>query len=197
MGKSNRLYAWETALLLALSLTMLTGVFAQSRQTALSGKVIRLHVIAESDSEADQAVKLEVRDAVLERLAPELAGVSDPTVAAGKIAAVLPELEKIARTVSGGEAHAMLSREPYPTREYEDFALPAGMYSSLRIVLGEGEGHNWWCVVYPPLCTASVSEAVETGALAEKDVKLITEDGTGYVIRFRLIEWWENILGKM
>ena len=195
MHKNDRLRPWETALLAAVCVTLLTGVWAQGRQSALAGKIVRLHVIAASDSAADQRVKLEVRDALLAYLTPRLEAASGAQDAAAVIAASAPELKKIAETVSGGSAHVELGRETYPTREYETFSLPAGGYTSLRVTLGAGGGRNWWCVVYPPLCTAGVETAQEA-ALSYDDIKLITGDGGGYVLRFRLLEWWGSLAGR-
>ena len=195
MHKNDRLRPWETALLAAVCVTLLTGVWAQGRQSALADKVVRLHVIAASDSAADQRVKLEVRDALLAYLSPRLEAAPGARDAAAVIAASAPELKKIAETVSGGSARVELGRETYPTREYETFSLPAGEYTSLRVTLGAGGGRNWWCVVYPPLCTAGVETAQEA-LLSEDDIKLITEDGGGYVLRFRLLEWWGSLTGR-
>ena len=195
MHKNDRLRPWETALLAAVCVTLLTGVWAQGRQSALADKVVRLHVIAASDSAEDQRVKLEVRDALLAYLTPRLEAASGAQDAAAVIAASAPELKKIAETVSGGSAHVELGRETYPTREYETFSLPAGGYTSLRVTLGAGGGRNWWCVVYPPLCTAGVETAQEA-ALSDDDIKLITGDGGGYVLRFRLLEWWGSLTGR-
>ena len=195
MHKNDRLRPWETALLAAVCVTLLTGVWAQGRQSALADKGVRLHVIAASDSAADQRVKLEVRDALLAYLSPRLEAASGARDAAAVIAASAPELKKIAETVSGGSARVELGRETYPTREYETFSLPAGGYTSLRVTLGAGGGRNWWCVVYPPLCTAGVETAQEA-ALSDDDIKLITGDGGGYILRFRLLEWWGSLTGK-
>ena len=184
------MYPWEAALLLSLCAVLLSGLWAQGRQRALSDKVVRLHVIAASDSETDQAVKLQVRDAVLQQVTPLLEGAADRSEAVALLQQALGSLEEIAGEISGTEATATLGRENYPTREYDSFSLPAGEYTSLRIVLGEGKGRNWWCVVYPPLCLSGPEEVQETAALSEDDVKLITEDGEGYVFRFRLMEWW-------
>jgi len=189
----NRLYIWETAALLALCAALLTGTWARGRQSALAGKLVRLHVIAASDSQSDQATKLRVRDAVLQRAAAALEGAEDAAEAQARLRALLPELEKTAERVSGGKARAELGREYYPTREYASFSLPAGTYTSLRVTLGEGRGRNWWCVVYPPLCTASVEEARETAALNEDDAAILTEDGEGYVLKFKLLEWWGEL----
>lgn len=196
MQYKNRLRPWETALLAALCLTLLTGVWAQGRQRALSDRVVRLHVIAASDSAEDQCVKLAVRDALLAYLTPRLEAATGAQDAAAVIADASPELEAIAWRVSGERVRIELGRERYPTREYETFSLPAGVYTSLRVTLGAGGGRNWWCVVYPPLCTAGVDTAQETAALSADDVKLITEDGDGYVLRFRLLEWWGSLTAK-
>ena len=144
MRKNNRLQPWETALLAAVCVTLLTGVWAQGRQSALADKVVRLHVIAASDSAEDQRVKLEVRDALLAYLTPRLEAAPGARDAAAVIAASAPELKKIAETVSGGSARVELGRETYPTREYETFSLPAGGYTSLRITLGTGGA---WCIL--------------------------------------------------
>lgn len=196
MQYKNRLRPWETALLAALCLTLLIGVWAQGRQRALSDKVVRLHVIAASDSAEDQRVKLAVRDALLAYLTPRLEAATGAQDAAAVIADASPELEAIAWRVSGERVRIELGRERYPTREYETFSLPAGVYTSLRVTLGAGGGRNWWCVVYPPLCTAGVDTAQETAALSADDIKLITEDGDGYVLRFRLLEWWGSLTAK-
>ena len=196
MHKNDRLRPWETALLAAVCVTLLTGVWAQGRQNALAGKIVRLHVIAASDSAEDQRVKLEVRDALLAYLTPRFEAAPGARDAAAVIAASAPELKKIAETVSGGSAHVELGRETYPTREYEPFSLPAGGYTSLRVTLGAGSGQNWWCVVYPPLCTSGVETAQEAAVLSDDDIKLITGDGGGYVLRFRLLEWWGSLTGR-
>ena len=91
-----------------------------------------------------------------------------------------------------------LGPEHYPTRDYGTFALPAGVYTSLRVTLGAGAGHNWWCVIFPPLCAqaAGLSEqAVQ--ALSDDDVRLVTESDGGYVVRFRLLELWDALVQRL
>ncbi len=92
-----------------------------------------------------------------------------------------------------------LGAENYPTRRYDDFALPAGTYESLRVTLGEGEGHNWWCVVFPPLCleAAQVSAGEAVGGLTEDDLQLITESDGGFELRFRLLELWGELMERL
>lgn len=88
----------------------------------------------------------------------------------------------------------------FPTKEYTDFALPAGTYRSLQVILGQGQGHNWWCVVYPPLCLSSVSEeSVATsasGVLSEDQISLISGQDGEYVLRFKVLEWWDSLVQK-
>ena len=167
---------------------------------ALSGKLIRLHVLAASDSEADQQMKLRVRDSVLELAAPALRACETRSEAASVLMPLLPEIEAAAertlRSLGSGESvTAQLSEERYPIREYETFALPAGSYESLRVRIGSGEGHNWWCVVFPPLC---LSAAEEDGAADEAweafspgEQRLIS--GPGRIIRFKALEWWQRL----
>lgn len=201
--KNEHLKNWEISLLLALCVTLCASCWAGGRSAAIAGSLVRLHVIADSDDEYEQALKLRVRDSVLECLTPLLAGAEDAGEARDIIARSLPEVRRAAEGAAEGRAVAVeLSREGYPTREYGAVTLPAGVYDSLRVTLGAGEGRNWWCVVYPPLCTAAACELEETArssGLTADDVSLMTGDGTGYVLRFRSLELWERLrqwLGK-
>ena len=193
---SKRLLANCT--LLSLSSLLLLATWAQSRQEALSGKLIRLHVLAESDSEEDQAKKLCARDAVLALLTPELEGVKSREEAETVIRRLTPAIRLAAEKAAGTQAAVQLSREYYPTRRYGTFSLPAGQYFSLRVTLGQGLGHNWWCVVYPPLCAQSAQESLAGAAiLSEEDARLLAEDGESYVFRFRLLELWGELREKL
>ena len=203
---SSKLRIWEAALLLAFGITLTAGVWANASEAALAGRVLRLHVVANSDSEGDQARKLLVRDAVLARASQLLEGVDDRQEAEAILAPHLDELaqagaEALARTGSHDQVSAALTGQWFPTKEYDGFALPAGQYRALQVTIGAGEGRNWWCVVFPPLCLASVSEqSVETaaeGVLSEDQVALITGRDGGYVLKFRLIEWWQELTGSI
>ena len=193
----HHLRAWEAAALLTLSLALCLGCWAQGRQERLRGEVVRLHVIAVSDEAEEQALKLRVRDAVLEYLEPELAGIESAAGAREKLAALLPEIRAAALAASEGRSVTVtLGRENYPTRRYESFALPAGSYDSLRVVLGEGKGRNWWCVVFPPLClSASGAERVQSVMSAE-DFALVSEE-EGYELRFRILELWGELCARL
>ena len=193
--KREVLKIWEVSLLIALSAALCLGTWAQARQSALSGKLLRLHVIAASDEEAEQALKLRVRDAVLEYLSPRLIGAADSSQAQTIIRQELEGIRLVAESAAQGRSVTVaLGKERYPTKHYEGFTLPAGKYESLRITLGQGQGHNWWCIVFPPVClSASQSDTVEQ-QLGEEDFRLISE-GDGYALRFRALELWGELIG--
>ena len=198
---------WELALLLGLCAAMLWGAWSMQRQDALAQKMIRLHVIANSDSDADQALKLEVRDRVLDFTTTVLQRSADMEDAQVRLREELTRIEDIAQREIAAQGYdypvtAQLASAEFPLKEYDGFSLPAGEYMALRLVIGEGAGQNWWCVVYPPLCTAAATDmsrtAIQAG-LTDDDVSLITEEDAGYVLKFRSLELWEQLrqwLGK-
>lgn len=189
---------WERALLFGVGAALLMGTWLTGQQKALAEQMVRLHVVANSDSEADQAVKLRVRDAVLAQAAPWLAEAESREEALEILSAHLPELARIGAETAGEGVKVTASIEEnawFPTKEYEDFALPAGKYTALRITLGEGKGHNWWCVVFPPLCLGSVGETVaeRAGNFSENQVRLITGESEGYVVKFKAMELLDEL----
>ena len=196
-SKKKSLRAWEIAALMALSLTLCAGTWAQSRQQSISSALVRLHVIAVSDAAEEQEIKLEVRDAVLDYLTPVLENAEDQQQARQIITENLEGIAEAAGSAARGrQVSVTLSRESYPTRQYEGFTLPAGRYESLRVILGEGEGKNWWCVVFPPLClSAAESEEVQS-VLKGEDLSIVTEE-EGYVLRFKLVELWGKLIGVL
>lgn len=193
---NSKLHRWELALLLGVAAAMLMGTWLAAEQRALAGELVRLHVVGASDSEEDKAVKLQVRDAVLAQAQPWLEGVTTQEEARRILEEHLEELAQAGAQVSNGAAVTarIAEDEWFPTKEYTDFALPAGRYTALKIVVGEGEGHNWWCVVFPPLCMNAISEVTrEAGNFTQDQVKLITGESEGYVVRFRMLELWNQL----
>ena len=186
---------WEIALLLALCFTLLAGTWAGAASSRVSEGLVRLHVIAASDDATEQAIKLDVRDAVLSYLDPKRASAADIAGAEALIEANLEGIAAAAESAAQGrEVNVTLGEEYYPTREYDTFSLPAGRYQSLRVTLGEGAGHNWWCVVFPPLClTAAESEAVFEELDGETRA-IISSDGGGVQFKFRLLELWGELM---
>ncbi len=177
-----------------LTACTLLSWFPLHGEEAIYDNMIRLHVIAASDSPADQAQKLAVRDAILGGLSDTLNGAADYETARDAIAAVLPAVEAIAEDTAQRSVTVTLGTEAYPTRQYEGFSLPAGEYTSLRVILGEGEGQNWWCVLFPRLCTDYATEDsfyedfIAAGFSPEQYRLIKNESGARYKIRFRILE---------
>ena len=187
-----RLRIWEIAAFVFIIVLIASGVDAMRTQESLSEKVVRLHVLANSDAEEDQALKLDVRDAVLKYAEPLLEGAADRNEAEAVLRGRWLELEETASEViwSAGYSYPVtveLSKTDFPTREYHSFSLPAGEYLALRVLIGEAEGQNWWCVVFPPLCSVVAADFGDT-CFSEQEIAFITEDTTEYQIKFKIIE---------
>ena len=193
----HTLKIWELSVLIGLSLCLLAGTWSEARLSSISARLVRLHVLAASDAPEEQAVKLRVRDAVLETLSPVLAGVGSAEEAETVLLDTLPAVRAAAERASGGRSVAVsLGPERYPTRDYGGFRLPAGRYRSLRVVLGEGKGHNWWCVVFPPVCLSAVQAEALRPAMNSADYALLT--GTeGWELRFRAVELWGELMAQL
>ncbi len=180
----------ECTLFLTLIFTLCYAFFCQYSQNRLAEDIVRLRVIANSDSEEDQQIKLTVRDAVLD----EISAWSESVTSAQEMMTLLDQHQaQIAETVSRTleeygckqSFRIQLDEDFYPTRTYETFSLPAGEYQGLRIFLGEADGENWWCVLYPSLC---LNAAGAEEKLTEEERGLIYQKNSEYVIRFRTAE---------
>ncbi len=198
-----KLKIWEKAMIAAAIAAIIAGTGLGRRSSDFSEKFLRLHVVANSDTDADQAVKLKVRDAVLETIEPKLEGVQDAGEAADVAERELAAIEDAALECLRDEGYtysvsATVAEEDFPTTEYDTFSLPAGRYRALRVTIGRGEGHNWWCVVFPNICSAPPSEdAAAAVGLSEEERGIITRDGPGYEVRFRLLELWGKLLAAL
>ena len=144
---------------------------------------------------------------VLARAQELLEQSADMAQAREVLTSALPELTREAQQVlaaagCGDGVRARLEPAEFPTKDYDGFSLPAGKYLALRVIIGEGRGQNWWCVVFPPLCTAAACDWQDAGrdaGLAEDDLSLMAEEDQGYQLRFRSVELWEKLrqwLGK-
>lgn len=167
----------------------------------LNEELIRLHVVANSDSEEDQSIKLQVRDAVTKSLQSDLEKLADVEEAKAYLKANLPKIqavanEALAKAGFDGEAVVTLCKEAFETRYYDTFTLPAGVYEALRITIGEGEGHNWWCVVFPSLCVPATTGGFADTAAAAGFPESLSGALTGeteYEVRFFCLD----ALGKL
>lgn len=188
----NEIIKWAITLLIV---TMVIGVMPTDAEGEIYDDTLRLHILANSDQSEDQTLKLEIRDRILLKYGKMLKGGESITEAKESVEQLLPEIEEDARVWIGElgynyDVKASLSVEWYETREYEDFTLPAGYYSSLRIIIGEGKGQNWWCVMYPPLCMEMASESAprDDGVIdySKEEIRLITSGK--YQVKFKILE---------
>ena len=198
----RKLKRWELALLFGVLCILAAGSWLGEEQQELADSVIRFHVIANSDSREDQVLKLAVRDRVLEQaqaVYPENATLPQARAA---LEGALDQLAQAGQAVVEEQGYdyqvtARMEQCWFPTKEYDGFALPAGEYTALRVVIGEGQGQNWWCVAFPPLCLGAAGETVDTAAQAgyftPEQVSLVTEENTGYVLKFKGME----LLGEL
>lgn len=167
--------------------------FAQECERAPS-QVLRLHIPANSDSEYDQQIKLQLRDLILSEYGALLAEYDSLSSAIERAESLLPEIERsacgfLSEMGAGYSAKAELTEMYFTTRSYEDITLPAGEYTALRITLGSGEGKNWWCVMFPPLCIPVVSEFDESAAEPLPD-----SFSDGVEVKFALFEFISKLL---
>jgi stage II sporulation protein R len=173
---------------------LLGGVLVDRQN--LSHDVIRMHVVAASDSEEDQQVKLQIRDAVVACLQEGLDGLESVTDAKLFVAQNLEKIEKVSNEVleKAGFSHKVkveFCKEAFEKRVYDTFTLPAGVYEALRITVGEGEGKNWWCVVFPGLCMPKTPEKFEDVAVSAGFSDSLTDTLSNdevYPVRFFLLE---------
>ena len=186
-----------------IGLYVLLGFLPIHSEAAIYDNVLRLHVLANSDSSEDQALKLEVRDRILEETATLFKDCKTKDEAREAVESNLDKIREIAeQTVreAGYEygVSVSLGEEEYPTKNYEECCVPAGEYLSLRVMIGEAEGENWWCVLFPPLCLDAAGESREVFAevgLTDEQYSFITEtDNAQYKVRFKLLEVIEGAL---
>ena len=194
---------WRRVLALFVACLVCTALWAEATQVQLASQVIRLHVLANSDSEEDQALKLEVRDRVLETTSSLLAGETEPQAAAVLLDQHLDDIAQTAAQEISAQGHddrveVRLEQTWFPTRQYQGSALPAGNYLALGGRIGAAEGHNWWCVVFPNLCLPAVSErALEASTLTPGQISLLQEEETSYVFRFKALELWQSLKHRL
>ena len=188
----------------ALIMTAVVSSYSDGVVADLSDNITRLHIIADSDSDADQSVKLKVRDAVLCKMR------ETPDLSAEKIVQGLDGIEETANRVlreNGFEytAAAEYGKFPFPEKTYKSITLPAGDYYGVRIMLGSGEGHNWWCVMCPPLCMSEdgnmtlgeEGEKMLQSALDSGSYEIITRKNDEVTVKFKIVEAAQEIKQRL
>ena len=190
-----------------LGVALVAGLFPVHGESEIYDTVVRLHVIANSDSDSDQTLKLLVRDEVIAVVSPAVENCKTQAEAIAAIEGISDELCEAAREVVKREGYdydvnVELGKEHYPTKTYESCAFPEGEYISLRVNIGDGEGQNWWCCLFPPLCLSSATpddeadneDAFISVGLTPDQYKVITESNTPkYKVRFKILE----VFGKL
>lgn len=184
-------------------------IYSGATQNEIADSVVRLHIIANSDSPYDQALKLKVRDAILDHMREKYPNGATRDEAASYLKNSLPQIKEIASGVlrengSKEQVEARYGVFSFPTKQYEGLALPAGMYEAVRVELGAAAGRNWWCVMFPPLCVADANsltmdeEAMSQlkDGIGEDAYSLITDvtdrSNVPVKIKFRIVEWVES-----
>jgi stage II sporulation protein R len=191
------IYAFFISIVLATAVTAYSDGIQEDLQTNL----VRLHIIANSDTDYDQDVKLEVRNAILEKIKNK---------SKNEITSNLNELEDTANEVLAQNnfdytAKAVYGKFYFPKKEYKNMTLPAGEYYGVRIILGEGNGHNWWCVMYPPLCVSDdnsvtldkKSQSVLENNLRPETYDIITKSDKSIVVKFKTVEFIQELKEKL
>ena len=201
----------RTGIVCVLIAALLGGIWQCSRQAMteeIAGKIIRFHVRANSDSQEDQRLKLKVRDAVGAYMQPRLSGISDIEASRRTVRKYLSEIQETAARVIAAEGYtydvtADLKVTDFPEKTYGDYTFQAGSYEALEVVIGEGKGRNWWCVMYPNLCFFnSAYEVVDKEAekslkraLTQEEYQSLMEE-KNYKVTFALAEQIKEIFGK-
>ncbi|MDK2801700.1 MAG: stage sporulation protein [Clostridiales bacterium] len=197
------------AIIIGIISTIFISSYSDSVQADLAHNLVRFHVIANSDSKEDQQLKLKVRDRIIEEMKEQFDGSENIEATKELIKRQIPRIEEIAKDEikkwgKDYDVTASLGLYPFPTKVYGDITLPAGKYEALRVVIGDGAGTNWWCVLFPPLCFVDAthgelpasSKQHLKNVLTEDEYKIITEannnDEIPVQIKFKIIEWWQN-----
>ncbi len=188
---------------LVVAVVMILPILPLSGEGRVYTDTIRLHVVANSDSDKDQELKLKVRDAIIDRVAKMTEYASSRSEAESSIRAGLCDIEEAAKQIISDQGYdygveAVINEEYYPERSYDGVRLPEGKYLSLRVLIGKAEGQNWWCVLYPPLCTSVAEpeeELAEAGFTGEQIRVLCEDENPKYVLRFRILEFFGSLFG--
>lgn len=196
--KSNRLHYGILIGLIAAVFLSFTNFDAKCEN--LKESVLRLHILANSDSSEDQELKLKVRDAVLKECSKEFSACDDLDEAIITAKTDTKKIENIADKVIKDNGFdysstVYIGKSFFETREYDNFTLPAGTYNSLIIKLGNAKGHNWWCVVFPSVCLPAASDAKLSDS-ADKSAAEMAENPQKYVMKFKTVEWYETVRKK-
>ena len=199
MAREERGRCLRRALACGFALAVLCRVFPGAAATAqVPGEVLRLRVVAHSDSREEQELKLKVRDGVLEEAAKWCQGAESLEEANAALCTHLQSIGKAAQAVlaregSGHGCRVQVTDAYFPTKEYQGFTLPAGVYRTLQVTLGDGAGRNWWCVVFPALCLPGAQEDHSVLDLLPQGERQVVEKAEDYQVSFKVVELYQEL----
>ena len=198
-----KLKAIDISVFITLIICIIATVSFEKDCKGIREEVLRLHVIANSDEAYDQELKLKARDAVLRAGETVFSGSKDILSAESEIAdkkdvILYSAVETVRNSGYDYDVKIELARSYFPTRTYDNLTLPAGYYKAVRVIIGEGKGKNWWCIMFPPLCLPSATKKDEliSDFLTEEELKLVTSDPK-YEVRFWLVEKYYELKNKL
>lgn len=187
-----------------------TYTYSLATQKNISRQVIRFHILANSDSEEDQALKLKIKDKILKEYSQQLSDSKSIDETRNMLYENMNGIRQLALTEVRKNGYSYnvnvyMARDYFPTKVYGDVSLPAGVYEALRVEIGNGGGHNWWCVMFPPLCYVDVTQKqvpVEDkmmlkNILDDSEYQLITENTTNVKVRFKIVEIWNEVRNNL
>ena len=198
-----KLKAIDVSVFLTLIICIIATVSFENDCKGIREEVLRLHVIANSDEDYDQELKLKVRDAVLMSGEEVFSGSEDIISAESEIAdkkdvILHSAIEAIRNLGYDYDVKIELARSYFPTRTYDNLTLPAGYYKAVRIIIGEGKGKNWWCIMFPPLCLPSATKKDEliSPFLSDEEMNIVTAN-PDYEVRFWIVEKYYELKNKL
>lgn len=205
MSKLSKKYIIITASVFLL-FTTLASIYSYNVQKNISGKVIRLHVLANSNCAEDQMLKLKVRDRILSAGKTLFADTSDIEECRRKLDSSKKMLlaiaeDEIRKNGYDYSVNINVGNYMFPMKSYGNYSLPAGKYNALRIEIGKAEGENWWCVMFPPLCFVDGCIDSESSKLLSKtlsdDELSILNTSDGFSFRFKTIDFFQNTFNSL
>ena len=186
-----------------------TKTYADNIQSGISDKIIRFHILANSDEDFDQNLKIQVRDEVIKEIFPKMKNCTTKEEALNFIEKNITLIEDTAKRTIEEKGYnygvkAYITKDVFPMKKYDETVFPAGVYDAVRIEIGKAEGHNWWCVMFPPLCFVEGSYCEKSESSEEYLKEVLTEDEYSIVmsqkdsneivpeIKFKIVEWWKE-----
>ena len=200
MSRKMKIKALSKAIICGFLITLILGMCGFSgRCEVIRSSVLRLHILANSDSESDQRLKLLVRDAIQNEAGYIFDGAQNIEDATRIVTEEKERLLSIARRVIAEQGYdydvdLVVTEEYFETRTYDEVTLPAGTYTAVKILIGEGAGKNWWCVLFPCMCLPAAQESSELSKVLDDDEIKVAQSNPKYEVRFKVVEWFNSIL---